>query len=152
MTANIQTMTKIRFTGFADRLTRSSRPNDWQDIRLLRPPAACIWNSRPTRRYERIWGLWVCKPPYRRNAALVGDFISYRIWSLMGVRIGVGWVNDQFTSEPANDPSKNGWRWICRPPAFPRRHRHLPYFPWPRAGARVRSGRSHTRRSVPTLS
>jgi HK97 family phage major capsid protein len=98
-TAFMKALTLIRFTGFAEPSAAVWHPNDWQDVITLQDTLGrYIFGDPSNIRVNQIWGVpAVITPAETENTILVGDFRMYSyVARRMGLRIDVGYVNDNF--------------------------------------------------------
>lgn len=98
-TAFMKALTLIRFTGFAEPSAAVWHPNDWQDVITLQDlQGRYIFGDPSNIRVNQIWGVpAVVTPAETENTILVGDFRMYSyVARRMGLRIDVGYVNDNF--------------------------------------------------------
>jgi HK97 family phage major capsid protein len=99
-TAAMKAFTKVRFTGFADVTGGVMHPNDVQDIVTLKDTTGRFIYGDPTMAIGqfRLWGVpVVVTPAMTEDTGLFGDFVMYaRLWRKGGIRIEVGFVNDDF--------------------------------------------------------
>jgi len=99
ITAFFKALTLIRFTGFAEPSASVWHPNDWQDVVTLQDANGnYIFGDPSSINVNRLWGIpAVVTPAETENTILIGDFRMYAyIVRRMGLRIDIGWVNDQF--------------------------------------------------------
>jgi len=98
-TAFVKAMTLIRFTGFAEPSAAVWHPNDWQDVVTLQDAdGRYIFGDPSSSGIKQIWGVpAVVTPAETENTVLIGDFRMYSYLARrMGLRIDVGYVNDDF--------------------------------------------------------
>jgi HK97 family phage major capsid protein len=99
LTSFMSGLTAIRFTGFAEPSAAVWHPNDWQDVVTLQDAdGRYIFGDPSTINTKQIWGVpAVVTPAETENTVLIGDFRMYAyVARRMGLRIDVGYVNDNF--------------------------------------------------------
>jgi HK97 family phage major capsid protein len=97
--AIMKAMTLVRYTGFAQPTGMVVHPNNWQTIRLLKTTTGqYLWGNPSEQGPERVWGMpAIVTPVITSGTALLGDFLMFsHISRRMGLRIEVGYVNDDF--------------------------------------------------------
>jgi HK97 family phage major capsid protein len=98
-TAIYAAITLCRFTGFAEPDAVIFHPNDWHAVRVLQDTTGrYIWGDPWVPGPEMMFGIpVVVTPAETENTALVGAFRQYSyIARRMGLRVEIGYVNDNF--------------------------------------------------------
>lgn len=119
-TAFMKALTLIRFTGFAEPSAAVWHPNDWQDVVTLQDnQGRYIFGDPSSISIKQIWGVpAVVTPAETENTVLVGDFRLYAyVVRRMGLRIDVGYVNDNFAKNLRTIRAETRLALVIRRPA-----------------------------------
>jgi HK97 family phage major capsid protein len=98
-TAAMRAFTLVRHTGFADVTAGVMHPNDWLAYVTAQDSTGRFIYGNPAEAVQpRLWGVpIVVTTAMTENTGLFGDFSLYtRLWRKGGIRLEVGYVNDDF--------------------------------------------------------